>query len=118
MHAWMMKRKQRDLDQFCKHDCSVNVFRSFSRKNTVFTIVLKHFMPRDDSQSLLYSIVKLFVASHKDDRRLVEKALDSAGLPSHKNDEINASKFEFQDFFNFYFHLVHRKEIRSAFSEK
>jgi hypothetical protein len=64
-----------------------------------------------------FSILKLF-AAHKDDRRLVEKALDRSGLPSQKNDEISTDKLVFQDFFNFYQHLVQRREVESIFSQK
>lgn len=64
---------------------------------------------------LLPSILKLF-AQNKDDRKLIEKALDQSGLPSNKNETINPLKFNFQDFFSFYTNLTQRKEISSVFT--
>lgn len=62
------------------------------------------------------SILKL-LAQNKEDRRLIEKALDSSGLPSHKNDSISEENFKFSDFFKFYTHLVQRTEVEQVFAK-
>ncbi|KAJ8308701.1 hypothetical protein KUTeg_013575 [Tegillarca granosa] len=62
------------------------------------------------------NIVKL-VASHRDDRRRVEKALEAAGFVGGKNDTLDPSKFQFEDYFNFYRHLVGRTEVDKVFDE-
>ncbi len=61
------------------------------------------------------SIHKLF-AQNKDDRKVIERALDIAGLPSKKSDEVKAEQIRFQDFFNFYVELVQRKEVERIFN--
>jgi phosphatidylinositol phospholipase C beta len=60
--------------------------------------------------------LKLF-AQNKEDRKIIEKALDRSGLPSNKNDVVGADKLVFQDFFNFYTHLVQRKEVEAVFAK-
>ncbi|CAO1358814.1 unnamed protein product [Diamesa hyperborea] len=62
------------------------------------------------------NIMKLF-ASHKDDRRRVEKALDASGLPLGKTDAIPLQKLQFEDFFNLYKNLTQRTEIEKLFDE-
>lgn len=47
------------------------------------------------------NIIKLF-AVNKDDRRRVEKALESSGLPYGKIETVSPSKFEYEDFFLIY----------------
>lgn len=59
-------------------------------------------------------IVKMF-AQNKDDRKRVEKALDISGFPSGKNDVMPLSKFQFEDFFNFYKSLTQRTDVEKVF---
>lgn len=59
-------------------------------------------------------VIKTF-ATHKDDRKKVEKALDACGLPSSKNEMIDSDKFKFSHFMSFYMHLTGRKEIQRVF---
>lgn len=60
--------------------------------------------------------MKMF-AQNKDDRKRVEKALDTIGVPSGKNDAISLEKFQYEDFFNFYKTLTVRSEVEKVFSE-
>ncbi|KAK3092878.1 hypothetical protein FSP39_008286 [Pinctada imbricata] len=62
------------------------------------------------------NIIKM-VASHRDDKRRVEKALESVGFMAGKNETIDPGKFTFEDFFNFYRHLVGRTEVDKVFDE-
>ncbi|XP_025195692.1 1-phosphatidylinositol 4,5-bisphosphate phosphodiesterase classes I and II [Melanaphis sacchari] len=62
------------------------------------------------------NILKIF-AQNKDDRKKVEKALESSGLPSNKNDFINPAKFIFEDFFTFYKNLTDRPEVARLFDD-
>ncbi|XP_070504335.1 1-phosphatidylinositol 4,5-bisphosphate phosphodiesterase classes I and II [Chironomus tepperi] len=62
------------------------------------------------------NIMKLF-ASHKDDRRRVEKALEISGLPIGKTDSISIQKLQFEDFFNLYKNLTMRTEVEKLFDE-
>ncbi|CAH1707129.1 unnamed protein product [Chironomus riparius] len=62
------------------------------------------------------NIMKLF-ASHKDDRRRVEKALEVSGLPIGKTDAIPIQKLQFEDFFNLYKNLTLRTEVEKLFDE-
>lgn len=56
-------------------------------------------------------------AQNKEDRKKVEKALETAGLPSGKNDALSLQKFTFEDFFNFYKHFTLRTEVERIFEE-
>lgn len=70
-----------------------------------------------DHFSISYSsIIKLF-ASHKDDKRRVEKALEVSGLPIGKTDAIPVEKLQFEDFFNLYKNLTNRTEVEKIFDE-
>jgi phosphatidylinositol phospholipase C beta len=60
--------------------------------------------------------MKLF-ASHKDDRRRIEKALEVSGLPIGKAEAIAQQKFQFEDFFNLYKNLTQRSEVEKLFDE-
>jgi phosphatidylinositol phospholipase C, beta len=60
--------------------------------------------------------MKMF-ASHKDDRRRVEKALEVSGLPIGKADAIPVNKLQFEDFFNLYKNLTARTEVEKLFDE-
>lgn len=60
--------------------------------------------------------MKLF-ASHKDDKRRVEKALEASGLPINKTDAISLQKLQFEDFFNLYKNLTVRSEVEKLFDE-
>lgn len=62
------------------------------------------------------SIIKQ-LASNKDDRKRVEKALDVSGLPSGKGDSLPHNKFHFEDFFNLYKNLTQRSEVEKIFEE-
>lgn len=64
----------------------------------------------------LGSIIKQ-LASNKDDRKRVEKALDVSGLPSGKGDTLPHNKFHFEDFFNLYKNLTQRSEVEKIFEE-
>ncbi|ELU03479.1 hypothetical protein CAPTEDRAFT_170497 [Capitella teleta] len=62
------------------------------------------------------NVVKMF-ATHKDDRKKVEKALEAARLPYGKSDMIHPSKFSFEDFMALYRHLCGRQEVEKIFHE-
>ncbi|XP_063534095.1 1-phosphatidylinositol 4,5-bisphosphate phosphodiesterase classes I and II [Cydia strobilella] len=64
---------------------------------------------------LVKNIVRLF-AQNKDDKKRVEKALSESGLPTGKNDTISQSKFQFEDFFNFYKSLTQRSDAQKIFN--
>ncbi|KAL8601332.1 hypothetical protein ACOMHN_054625 [Nucella lapillus] len=57
------------------------------------------------------------VATHKDDKRKVEKALEAAGIIAEKNDMLEPGKLTFQQFFTFYNQLTTRPEIDTIFAE-
>jgi hypothetical protein len=52
---------------------------------------------KEDKKIPVKSITKLFAQS-KDDRKLVERALDQSGLPCGKTDEISRHSFSFDQF--------------------
>jgi len=52
---------------------------------------------KEDKKIPVKAITKLFAQS-KDDRKLVERALDQSGLPCGKGDEISRSSFTFDQF--------------------
>jgi hypothetical protein len=52
---------------------------------------------KEDKKIPVKAITKLFAQS-KDDRKLVERALDQSGLPCGKGDEIGRSSFTFDQF--------------------
>lgn len=60
--------------------------------------------------------VKMF-ATHKDDKKRVEKALELCGLPTGKTDTISPDKFTMNVFFTFYQHLVGRTEVNKIFEQ-
>ena len=62
------------------------------------------------------NIVKMF-ATHRDDKRRVEKALESINIQSGKNETIDPSTFSFEMFFHFYRQLVGRTEVDKVFDE-
>ncbi|XP_030750745.1 1-phosphatidylinositol 4,5-bisphosphate phosphodiesterase classes I and II isoform X2 [Sitophilus oryzae] len=53
----------------------------------------------------------------RDDKKRLETVLSSLGLPYGKNDTINPTKFNFEDFFRFYMQLTQRSEVEKVFSE-
>ncbi|XP_048737703.2 1-phosphatidylinositol 4,5-bisphosphate phosphodiesterase beta-1-like isoform X4 [Ostrea edulis] len=80
------------------------------------------------------NIIKMVAKDSRDDKRKVEKALESVGfmagkdgfinLPFHKmmktprqNETIEPNKFTFEDFFSFYRHLLGRNEVDKVFDE-
>ncbi|XP_072766140.1 1-phosphatidylinositol 4,5-bisphosphate phosphodiesterase classes I and II isoform X2 [Anoplolepis gracilipes] len=60
------------------------------------------------------NIIKMFT-QNKEDRKRVEKALDISGFPSGKSDVVPFSKFQFEDFFNFYKSLTQRSDVEKVF---
>lgn len=62
------------------------------------------------------NIVKAF-ARHGDDKKRVENALESVGLPSGKNDSVGLDKFTWDAFVNFYHALTNRVEVEKVFCE-
>ncbi|XP_011165948.1 1-phosphatidylinositol 4,5-bisphosphate phosphodiesterase classes I and II isoform X1 [Solenopsis invicta] len=60
------------------------------------------------------NIIKMFT-QNKDDRKRVEKALDISGFPTGKNDAVPLTKFQFEDFFNFYKSLTQRSDVEKVF---
>ncbi|XP_052701868.1 1-phosphatidylinositol 4,5-bisphosphate phosphodiesterase beta-1-like isoform X12 [Crassostrea angulata] len=62
------------------------------------------------------NIVKM-VARDSNDKRKVEKALDSVGFVAGKNETIDPNRFSFEEFFSFYRHLVGRTEVDKVFDE-
>lgn len=56
-------------------------------------------------------------AQNKEDRKRVEKALFTVGIPTGKNEAISIEKFQYEDFFNFYKTLTVRKEVEKVFTE-
>ncbi|RLU22284.1 hypothetical protein DMN91_004562 [Ooceraea biroi] len=60
------------------------------------------------------NIIRMFT-QNKEDRKRVEKALDISGFPSGKNDVVPLSKFQFEDFFNFYKSLTQRSDVEKVF---
>lgn len=62
------------------------------------------------------SIVKMF-ATHRDDKKRVEKALESINIQSGKHETIDPNTFTFDMFFHFYRQLVGRTEVDKVFDE-
>ena len=62
------------------------------------------------------SIVKYFAQS-KEDKRLVEKALDETEFPSSKSDLIKKDQFTFEKFQQFYQKLLTRSDVTDIFSK-
>lgn len=56
-------------------------------------------------------------AQNRDDKKRVEKALETSNFPSGKNDSIPVEKFQYEDFFNFYKNLTQRTEVERVFNE-
>ena len=62
------------------------------------------------------NVLKMF-AQHKDDKKRIEKALESCCLPSGKNESIPPDKFTYKVFSDFYLNLIHRPEITRIFNK-
>ncbi|GFO34871.1 1-phosphatidylinositol 4,5-bisphosphate phosphodiesterase beta-1-like [Plakobranchus ocellatus] len=62
------------------------------------------------------SIVKI-LATNRDDRKKVEKALDTMGFHAGRAESLPANKLTFDNFFSFYRHLVGRTEVDKIFDE-
>lgn len=60
------------------------------------------------------NIIKMFT-QNKEDRKRVEKALDISGFPTGKSDVVPLTKFQFEDFFNFYKSLTQRSDVEKVF---
>jgi len=69
---------------------------------------------REDKNIPSKNLVRLF-ASSKEDRKVVDKALQDCGLPHGKNEEIPRQHFHFNLFKDFYLNLCQRKEIKTVF---
>ncbi|KAK7474679.1 hypothetical protein BaRGS_00034044, partial [Batillaria attramentaria] len=69
-----------------------------------------------DGKIPLKNVVKQ-VASNREDKKKVEKALEAAGLKGDKVDSLDPQKFTFQNFFNFYHQLTGRTEVDMIFAE-
>ncbi|XP_070179515.1 1-phosphatidylinositol 4,5-bisphosphate phosphodiesterase classes I and II-like [Littorina saxatilis] len=69
-----------------------------------------------DGKIPLKNVVKQ-IASNREDKRKVEKALESAGLLNEKNDAVEPSKLTFENFFNFYIQLTGRSEVDLIFQQ-
>ncbi|CAG5128721.1 unnamed protein product, partial [Candidula unifasciata] len=78
---------------------------------TRFNLVLNN-----EGKVSMKNIVKN-IASNRDDRKKVEKALEAVGFHAGKTDAINPQKFTFENFFNFYRHLLGRTEVDKIFDE-
>ncbi|XP_076443085.1 1-phosphatidylinositol 4,5-bisphosphate phosphodiesterase classes I and II-like [Babylonia areolata] len=57
------------------------------------------------------------VATHKDDKKKVEQALQAAGIAIGKNDTLDPAKLTFEQFFTFYCQLTTRTEIDTIFAQ-
>ncbi|RUS73878.1 hypothetical protein EGW08_018364 [Elysia chlorotica] len=57
------------------------------------------------------------LATNRDDRKKVEKALDTMGFHAGRSEALPANKFTFDNFFSFYRHLVGRSEVDKIFDE-
>ncbi|CAG2116051.1 unnamed protein product, partial [Medioppia subpectinata] len=62
----------------------------------------------------MFIIIKMF-ATHRDDKKRVERALELCGLPTGKNDTILTDKIPINVFFTFYLNLVGRTEVKRIF---
>ncbi|XP_066601294.1 1-phosphatidylinositol 4,5-bisphosphate phosphodiesterase classes I and II [Prorops nasuta] len=62
------------------------------------------------------NVIKMF-AQNKEDRKRVEKALGTSGMPSGKSDVLMLEKFQFRDFFNFYKSLTQRMDVEKVFND-
>ncbi|XP_029160084.1 1-phosphatidylinositol 4,5-bisphosphate phosphodiesterase classes I and II isoform X2 [Nylanderia fulva] len=62
------------------------------------------------------NIIEMFT-QNKEHRKRVEKALDISGFPTGKSDVVPLSKFQFEDFFNFYKSLTQRSDVEKVFEE-
>ncbi|KAK7575739.1 hypothetical protein V9T40_012025 [Parthenolecanium corni] len=60
------------------------------------------------------SVLKMF-SQNKEEKKRIEKALDSSGLPSGKNECLNPAAFSFEDFLTFYKNLTQRSELEKIF---
>ncbi|XP_012221667.1 1-phosphatidylinositol 4,5-bisphosphate phosphodiesterase classes I and II isoform X2 [Linepithema humile] len=75
----------------------------------------KLILTADKSEKIpVKNIIKMFT-QNKEDRKRVEKALDISGFPSGKSDVVPLSKFQFEDFFNFYKSLTQRSDVEKVF---
>lgn len=60
------------------------------------------------------AILKTF-AKDKEDRKIIEKALDQTGLPSGKGEHLSRGSFQLDTFKEFYLKLAQRRELKSIF---
>jgi len=88
--------------------CSIQSLRKTHTQLCLFSNSDKPFPVR--------ALVKYF-AQGKEDRKTIEKALDTSGLPSGKGDEISKSKFGFDEFQTFYKNLLGRPEVTNVLNK-
>ncbi|XP_052272582.1 1-phosphatidylinositol 4,5-bisphosphate phosphodiesterase beta-1-like isoform X3 [Dreissena polymorpha] len=63
------------------------------------------------------NITRMITKDNKDDKKRVEKALETMDFKASKTDTIDPNKFTFDDFFTFYRHLIGRTEVDKVFDE-
>ncbi|BFZ12494.1 hypothetical protein BsWGS_15532 [Bradybaena similaris] len=85
---------------------------SLTYLDKLFTRV--HVVLDSDGKVSMKNIVKT-ITSNRDDRKKVEKALEAVGFHTGKTDFTNTQKFD--NFFNFYRHLLGRTEVDKIFDE-
>lgn len=54
---------------------------------------------------------------NKEDKKRIESVLQSAGIPTGKNDTVSAEKFTFDLFLDFYLKLTKRTDVEKVFNE-
>lgn len=72
---------------------------------------------KQDSPIPVKNIIKFFASKDKEDKKLVEKALDTSGFCSGKTDFIDKKDFGFDQFQVFYQKLLTRQDISNVFSK-
>ncbi|KAH7646079.1 1-phosphatidylinositol 4 [Dermatophagoides farinae] len=77
----------------------------------------KLFLMSDRDRKLPVKYIMKMFANHKDDRKKIEKALESCSLSSAKNDTISLEKFDMNTFFDFYKYLIGRNEVLEIFEK-
>ncbi|XP_032241384.2 1-phosphatidylinositol 4,5-bisphosphate phosphodiesterase beta-1 isoform X2 [Nematostella vectensis] len=70
-----------------------------------------------DGKVSVKNVIKYISSSSKEDRKRIQDALQSVGLPHGKNDAISLEKFSFDIFWEFYNRLCNRQDIDKIFTE-
>lgn len=87
-----------------------SVYTFLEKAHTKLTLLMRD----RDGRLPVKNAVKMF-ASHKDDKKRIEKSLEACDLPSGKSDTILPERINLEKFFNFYKHLVGRSEVMEIF---